>query len=49
MTAVEIKIASKRDTEEWNHIVESSPHRTIFYEMWTKIQGKLIYIKKLYR
>ena len=45
---VEIKVASEKDAEEGNYIVESSPHRTIFYEMWTKSQSKLIYIEKLY-
>ena len=38
---IDIKIASEKDAEEWNRIVDSSPHGTIFHTWkWLKIAEK---------
>ena len=38
---IELKIASEKDAEEWNKLVESSPHGTIFHTWkWLKIAEK---------
>lgn len=38
---IEIKIAKEEDREEWNKLVESSPHGTIFHTWkWLKIMEK---------
>ena len=41
MTGVELKIAKKEDAEEWDRIVKTSPHGTLFHTWkWLKITEK---------